>query len=66
MARTHKTQPAADQRVTKIGMIRDLFDSATGPITSKHLPLLAEMTGFELGTIKIQFYKWRAERRATR
>lgn len=60
-----KTRPVRTaRRFGKITMIRDLFESATGQITSKHLPEVAAKTGFALGTIKIQFYKWRAEKAA--
>lgn len=46
---------------TICGMLRDLFDSAEGTITSKHLPEIAEQTGFNLITVRLQFYRWRAE-----
>lgn len=48
-------------RVSKISMIRDIFESATAPITSKHLPEIAEQTGFNPTTVRLQFYRWRAE-----
>jgi DNA-binding transcriptional regulator PaaX len=48
-------------RVTTIGMIRDIFESATGKITSKHLPTIAEQTGFHPTTVRLQYYRWRAE-----
>lgn len=55
-----KTSPVA--RVSKISMIHDLFDTATDEITSKHIPVIAEKTGFNETTVRIQFYKWRANR----
>jgi hypothetical protein len=48
-------------RVSQISMIRDIFESATKPITSKHLPVIAEQTGFHPTTVRLQFYRWRAE-----
>ena len=48
--------------VSKISMIHDLFDTATAEITSKHIPEIAEKTGFNETTVRIQFYKWRANR----
>jgi hypothetical protein len=46
---------------TTIGIIRDVFDSATSRITSKHLPVLAEQLGMHPTTVRLQFYRWRAE-----
>lgn len=48
-------------RLSNIGMIRDAFDAATGPITSKHLPEIAAKTGMHPTTVRLQFYRWRAE-----
>lgn len=55
------TQATANKRVSMISMIRDLFESAEGQITSKHLPEIAEKTGFHPTTVRLQFYRWRAE-----
>lgn len=52
---------AIQNRVTKISMIRDIFESSTDKITSKHLPVIAEKTGFHPTTVRLQFYRWRAE-----
>ncbi len=46
---------------TIIGMVRDAFDTAIEPITSKHLPLIAAKTGMHPTTVRLQFYRWRAE-----
>ena len=48
----------------KIAMMWDLFDSATGEITSKHIPAIAEKTGFNETTVRIQFYRWKASQKA--
>lgn len=48
-------------RLSRIGMIRDLFDSAEGRITAQHLPEIAAKTGFHPTTVRLQFYRWRAE-----
>jgi DNA-binding transcriptional regulator PaaX len=56
----HRHNPEAGKS-TLIGMIRDVFESATGPICSKDLPRIAEETGFHPTTVRLQFYRWRAE-----
>lgn len=48
-------------RLSRIGMVRDLFDSAVAPITSKELPAIAAKTGLNPTTVRLQFYRWRAE-----
>lgn len=52
---------AAKTRITQISMIRDLFESSKSQITSKHLPEIAALTGFHPTTVRLQFYRWRAE-----
>ena len=44
----------------KIAMMWDLFDSATGELTAKHVPEIAAKTGFNETTVRIQFYRWKA------
>lgn len=50
------------QRNSRISALWAAFDSATGLITSKHLPILADETGLHPTTTRIQFYAWRATR----
>lgn len=49
------------RNATIISMIRDLFETAESPITSKHLPAIAEQTGLNPTTVRLQYYRWRAE-----
>lgn len=49
------------RNATIISMIRDLFETAEAPITSKHIPLIAEKTGLNETTVRLQYYRWRAE-----
>lgn len=44
-----------------IYMIRDLFESADGVITSQHLPAIAEKLACNPTTVRLQFYRWRKE-----
>jgi len=44
-----------------IYMIRDLFESADGVITSQHLPAIAEKLACHPTTVRLQFYRWRKE-----
>lgn len=57
---TTRKAPLRDS--TRIAMMWAAFDSATGEITSKHLPVIAEQCGFNPTTVRIQFYAWRATR----
>lgn len=57
--RSHTVRPSI------IGMIRDAFDTAVEPITSKHLPVIAEKTGVHPTTVRLQFYRWRKESRTS-
>lgn len=54
-------KPAVLARMSLIKMIRDVFESADAPITSKHLPAIAEQTGFHPTTVRLQYYRWRKE-----
>lgn len=42
----------------------DLFDSATGPITTKHIRQLAEQEGWNLDLTRSHFRQWRKARAA--
>jgi hypothetical protein len=44
-----------------IYMIRDLFESADGVISSQHLPAIAEKLACHQTTVRLQFYRWRKE-----
>ena len=50
-----------DQRAPKRGvckMMWDLFDSATAPISSKHLPKIAEDCGWNVSTLRAVRGEW--------
>ena len=44
-----------------IAAIRALFETAIAPITSKHVPLIAEKYGWNETTVRLQLYRWRAK-----
>ncbi len=46
---------------TLISIIREAFEQADKPITSKHLPAIAEALGRHPTTVRLQYYRWRAE-----
>lgn len=48
-------------RPTICGMVRDLFDTATARITPQNLREIAAKTGMHPTTVRLQFYRWRAE-----
>ncbi len=58
----HRHDPEAGV-ITVIGMIRDAFNERgrKAELTSKDLPLIAEETGFDETTVRLQFYRWRKE-----
>lgn len=56
---TTRNAPRAD-RCSRISAIWAAFDAAQSPITSKHLPEMAEKCGLSPVTVRIQFYAWRA------
>lgn len=39
-------------------MTWDLFDTATAPVTSKHLPVIAEKTGLNLTNLRIELSRY--------
>lgn len=39
-------------------MTWDLFDTATDKVTSKHLPVIAEKTGFNLTNLRIELSRY--------
>lgn len=41
-------------------MVRDIFEATEG-ITSAMLPGIAESTGMHPTTVRLQFYRWRAQ-----
>ncbi len=56
--------PATTDKIPRPGviyMIRDLFESADGVITSQHLPAIAEKLACHPTTVRLQFYRWRKE-----
>lgn len=44
---------------TIIGAVWSLLDTATGEVNSKHIPIIAEQTGLNETTVRIQFYRHR-------
>jgi hypothetical protein len=58
---TTRKAPLAE-RTSRISALWAAFDAANGLITSKHLPKLADETGLNPTTTRIQFYAWRATR----
>lgn len=61
MSEQAKTQAMNDTKATLCGVIREVFEESTSVITSKHLPAIAEQLGMHPTTVRLQFYRWRAE-----
>ena len=49
-------RPAAN---TVCGIIWNMLDAAQGPVTSKHVRDIAEKTGLNETTVRIQYYRYR-------
>lgn len=61
MSEQAKVQAQNDVKATLCGVIREAFELSTDVITSKHLPAIAEQLGMHPTTVRLQFYRWRAE-----
>ncbi len=62
-AAANQVKPQAVREGTTIWTIRQVFEELAqkSAITSKDLPGIAEATGFHPTTVRLQFYRWRAQ-----